>query len=348
VASVSLGQSKKANQKEPCEIYSLFDNDEPIEICLKGNIRKLFSDRNEKSTYYPIHFSYKEEGVSKSMQIKVKTRGHSRKLIENCTTPPLLLKFDSLESLGSSLFQGQNKLKLITHCKDDKYVLREYLAYKIYQLITPYSFQVRLVKTCFEDSKRGKKSNPKFGILLEDQKCMARRNESKLIKPLNINPIKTDRELFLRMAVFQFLIGNTDWSVQFLHNIKLIRDSNNAVLIPVPYDFDHSGIVYTPYAIPTEELRMKSVRERRYRGYCIDNMVEFASTFKLFNELKEEIYDIYQSNTMLGKSYKKTTLKYLDQFYEIINDKKKSKRAFQYPCSEQGTGNVVIKGLKKR
>ncbi|MBI9056943.1 MAG: hypothetical protein JEZ01_04140 [Labilibaculum sp.] len=346
LASVSFGQT--TIQKEACAIYSLFEDDEPIEICLKGNIRKLFSDRNEKSAYYPILFSYKEDGLEKSMQIKVKTRGNFRKLRENCTTPPLLLNFDSLEILKSSLFQGQNKLKLVTHCKDDKYVLREYLVYKIYQLITPNSFQVRLVKTCFEDRKKGKKSKPKLGILLEDQNCMTQRNESKLVKRLNINPIKTDRELFLQMAVFQFLIGNTDWSIQFLHNIKLISGNDNAALVPVPYDFDHAGIVYTPYALPAEELRMKSVRERRYRGYCIDDMKEFTSTFQLFNEIKVEIYEIYQSNTMLEKNYQKVTLKYLDEFYDIINDKKKSKRAFQYPCNPYGTGNVVIQGMKKK
>ena len=150
------------------------------------------------------------------------------------------------------------------------------------------------------------------------------------------------------MAVFQYLIGNTDWSVRFLHNIKLIGGNENSILIPVPYDFDHSGIVYTNYALPAEELNLGSVRERRYRGYCLTDMREFDSTFKLFNDLKKEIYHLYESNLMLEKSYRKMTLQYLDEFYEIINDKKRSKQIFQYPCEPSGTGNVVIKGLSKK
>ena len=348
ISTQSTGQIKDSISSISCNEYTLFENDELLNICLKGDIRKLFKDRSEKTIYHPFHFTFTNEGYSQTLKIKVKTRGHFRKLRENCTTPPLLLNFDNLPNSEKILFHKQNKLKLVTACRDEKYVLREYLVYKIYQLLSPKSFRVRLVTICFEDTRKGKITDAKYGILLEDQNCMAERNQSQLIKRLHFYPTKTGREMFLRMAVFQFLIGNTDWSIQYLHNIKLISGKQNASLIPVPYDFDLSGIVDTPYAFPAEELQIQSVRQRRYRGYCLKNMKDFESTFKIFNNAKEDIYNLYKSNPLLDGAYKKLTINYLDEFYDIINDKKKSKRAFQYPCNRNGTGNIVIQGLKKR
>ncbi|MCT4602433.1 MAG: hypothetical protein N4A59_05990 [Marinifilum sp.] len=347
LALPGIGQKIDSTVNAFCDKQKLFEDDELFEICLKGNIRKLFKNRNSKSIYHPIQLSYQEKDtIIHHFNIRVKTRGNFRKLRENCSTPPLLLNFDTLSHLENTFFSGQNKLKLVTACTDEQYVLQEYLAYKIYQLITPKSFRVRLVKICFEDSEKGKKTKPEFGILLEHQDCMAHRNKSRLVKWPNLNPIKTNREMFLKMAVFQFLIGNTDWSVQYGHNIKLISGLNNASIIPVPYDFDMSGIVNTGYAAPPEALELKSVRERRYRGYCIKDMNEFSSTFKLYNELKSKIYDLYQSNSYLDTSHKKRTLRFLDEFYEVINNPKLAKLAFQYPCRTKT--KLVIKGMKKQ
>lgn len=116
-------------------------------------------------------------------------------------------------------------------------------------------------------------------------------------------------------------------------------------LVPVPYDFDHTGIVDTPYAHPAEALNFATVKQRRYRGYCIVNMKEFDPVFDLFNDLKSEIYQIYSNNPLLDEKYIKRTLKYLDDFYAIINHTKDASEAFQYPCNSRG--HVVIKGLKK-
>lgn len=342
--------SKTNAQEEvliPYESAPLFESDDVLEIKLKGDIRKLFSDRKEDSEYHPIVFSYEENNERYSINIRVKTRGHFRKMRENCTTPPLLLNFDTIPDFSNNLFVGQNKLKLVTTCVDEKYVVREYLVYKIYQLFTPKSFKVRLVKVSFEDSTRNRTSNARYGILLEDHNKMAKRNNSINHKRLQLAPESINKEMFLTMAVFQYLIGNTDWSIQFLHNIKLLVNTKGTTLVPVPYDFDMSGIVNTPYAVPAAGLQLGTVRDRRYRGYCIDNMNEFQSTFDIFNQLKDQIYSIYYESDLIDKAYKKSTIKYLDRFYNTINKPKLSQRAFQYPCRDGGTGNVIIQGLKK-
>ncbi|RRG22990.1 hypothetical protein DWB61_06010 [Ancylomarina euxinus] len=330
-----------------CIQDALFESDELFEICLNGNIRELFKDRRDDASYHPILLTYKlASGKIDSLNIRVKTRGNFRRKRENCKTPPLLLNFDSVQIQSNDLFAGQGKIKLVTPCVDHKYVLREYLIYKVYQLISANSFNVRLVKLCFEDAVKGKMMVDQYSILLENQNILANRLRSQLFKRVNTKPQRTIKQEFLNMAVFQYLIGNTDWSIQYRHNIKLIHIKDKNGLISIPYDFDHAGLVNAPYAKPAEELQMNTVRQRRYRGYCIEDMREFQPTFDLFNSLKADIYAIYTNNFLLEESYLKQTLKYLDEFYQTINNPKMAAKAFQYPCDPRGTGNVVIKGLK--
>jgi hypothetical protein len=148
------------------------------------------------------------------------------------------------------------------------------------------------------------------------------------------------------MAVFEYLIGNTDWSVQYLQNIKLIGKDSMSIPSTVAYDFDHAGIVDAPYAKPAPELMLTSTSTRRYRGFCLENMTAFKEVFAFYNDLKGSIYGIYSGNPLLDEKYIKSTLKFLDDFYATINDPKKAQKEFLYPCDKAGTGNVVIKGLQ--
>jgi hypothetical protein len=248
----------------------------------------------------------------------------------------------------NSLFDRQLKMKLVTPCRGDKYVVREYLVYKLFNLITPKSFRARLVSVIYDDTVKGIQSEPLYGILLEEEDQMAQRNNAIIMKGKLVKPEQTRSDDFLKMAVFEYMIGNTDWSVQYLQNVKLIANDSLGVASTVPYDFDHAGIVNAPYAKPAEALLLNSTRERRYRGYCITAMSVFDKTFEHFNLLKEDIYGTYSKSPWLEDSYVKNTLKFLDDFYRIIDNPKTAKAEFGYPCNADGTGNVVIKGLKKK
>ena len=325
----------------------LFSTDEVLEIRLSGDLRKLMNDRDDDSQYHPITFSYPENGSLVSIPIKAKTRGHFRLAKENCAYPPLLLNFSKKNTAAYPLFSGQDKMKLVTPCKGDKFVVREYLVYKLYNLIGPKSLKARLAKVVYEDSVKGKMTAPLFGILLEEEDQMAKRNNTVVIDKKSVRPEQTNSSDFLKMAVFEYLIGNTDWSVQYLQNIKLIATDSLNIPSTVAYDFDHAGIVGAPYAKPAEELELSSTLERRYRGYCMTDMSQFEEVFSLFNELKEKIYRVYTDSPLLEDNYKKATVKFLDEFYKTINDPKEAKTEFTYPCKKDGTGNVVIKGLRK-
>jgi hypothetical protein len=217
----------------------------------------------------------------------------------------------------------------------------------LYNLITPKSFNARLVKVIYQDTVKNKSSDPYYGILLEEEKQMAIRNLSNSLEKIGLRPEGTHQGDFLKMAVFQYMIGNTDWSVQYQQNIKLIFADSTSLPSTVPYDFDHAGIVRAPYANPAPELQLSSTLHRRYRGYCIPDMNQFTEVFETFNQLKNDFYAIYEGNPLLKNSYQNQTIKFLDQFYETINDPKKAKQEFSYPCDKSGTGNVIIKGLKK-
>lgn len=325
----------------------LFGSDEVLQIILKGNLRDLLNDRTDEPKNFPLILSYSKEDNSQfDIPVEVKTRGHFRRLSGNCTYPPLLIQFPAKGPQLSSLFREQKKIKLVMPCKGDEYVIREWLAYKIYNLVTPKSFRARLVKVSLEDAKNKKSVAPFYGILLEEEAQMAKRNHLISVNK-KLQPHQTQAKEFLTMAVFEYLIGNTDWSVQYLQNIKLLAKDEKAVPYAVAYDFDHAGIVNAPYALPAEELQMSSVRQRRYRGYCVPDLKVFEPVIAHFNQLKPEIYKLYTGCALLDEKYRKTTIKYLDEFYTTINTTKAWQKEFAYPCDKNGTGNVVIKGLKE-
>jgi hypothetical protein len=185
---------------------------------------------------------------------------------------------------------------------------------------------------------------PFFAFMLEEEQQVAKRNGMIDVEK-RIKPIQTDTPTFLTMAIFEYLIGNTDWSVEYMHNIKLIAADPDARPYTIPYDFDHAGIVNAPYAHPAEELRLPNVVTRRYRGYCTRDIQDFVPGITLFNRLKDSIYQLYQSTPYLNAGTKKWTLKYLDDFYETINNPAKLAKDFGYPCERSGTGDVIIKGM---
>lgn len=326
----------------------LFENDEVLEITLMGDLNSLFKNRYGKAEYFDIHVSYEDStNQTISIPLRSKTRGKFRRRPGFCKYPPLLLNFNK-KSVENTLFKGQDKLKLVMPCRGDKYVLREYYTYKIFNILTDYSFKARLVKVNLEDSNpKARKAEPFYAFIIEEEDQMADRNKMISVGQDLIRPENLDSDEFLKMATFQYLIGNTDWSVQFRQNIKLLKNESSGIMIGVPYDFDHAGIVFAPYAKPAEELNLSNIKERRYRGYCVPNMASFGNVFALFNERKEEIYDIFFSSLLLEERYKKSIVRYLDEFYRTINNPNSVQKEFQYPCDPFGTGNVIIKGLRE-
>ncbi|TFG78414.1 MAG: hypothetical protein E4H26_02505, partial [Flavobacteriales bacterium] len=216
----------------------LFDSDEVLTLILRGDLKNAFRDRKDNSAYYNASLIYQEDSDSLVVPVRIKTRGHFRKKSSNCNYPPLLLNFSKSQPRDGTLFQEQDRLKLVTPCQDDAYVINEYLVYRLYNLMTPKSFRARLVRMIYQDTIKNRASDAYYGILLKDEKLMGKRNASKPIKTKNLPKLGIPQEDYLKMAVFQYMIGNTDWSIEYLQNIKLITEDAKSLPIAVPYDFD--------------------------------------------------------------------------------------------------------------
>jgi hypothetical protein len=325
----------------------LFDSNEVLHIKLSGSFSNLLGNRDGVSENFPFVLSCPNSDSSTlEIPVEVKTRGHFRKMSANCDYPPLLIQFPKDGPQASSIFSEQYKLKLVMPCASDEYLIREWLVYELYNLITPKSFRARLVRVTLDDERSKKKMPPFYGILLEEEKQVAKRNAMVAVDR-KLQPNQVAQESFLNMAVFEYLIANTDWSIQYLQNIKLLAQDSLGVPFAVPYDFDHAGMENAPYARPTEELLMKSVRERRYRGYCMDDLKFFEPVIALYNQLKPQIYALFADCTLLDAKYKKSNAQFLDDFYTAINTPKIWQKDFGYPCNKNGTGHIVIKGLRE-
>ncbi|WP_111671832.1 hypothetical protein [Algoriphagus litoralis] len=325
---------------------SLFERVEILEMTLKGDVKGVLKNTKGDPTYFDFTFGYSmQDGESAMIPIRVRTRGHFRREMNFCTYPPLLLNFSKKET-ENTIFSSQNKLKLVLPCQGERYVIREYFAYKLYNLLTPLSFKVRLVRLRLVDQSENAKTYESFlGFLIEDEDHLAERNQMNILDKDLVSPERIVEEDFFRMAVFQYLIGNTDWSIQFRQNIKLMHAGEHERPIAVPYDFDHAGIVRAPYANPAPELKLASVTDRRYRGYCVEEMEAFQKVFSEFLAKKDEIYSLYTKSELLDEKYVKFSTRFLDGFYDAITNPKRAAMDFQYPCLSDGTGNIVIKGL---
>lgn len=341
---VKKKKSATAAPKDTTKLHlgPLFKKDELLELTVVTNLKTLMKDRGEKPINHWAMIQYttkKEKPVS--LKIKVKVRGNFRKSPANCSFPPLLLDIPSKKD-KNTIFERQNRLKLVTHCQNEEYIFQEYLVYKVFNLLSDYSFKARLAKVTYVDSAGKKEPQTRYAFLLEDENFLAKRNRAKLFKLKNTSMTRTDSLQMATVAVFEYLIGNTDWSVPYLHNIRLLYTPDDR-LMPVPYDFDHSGIVEAKYARPPELLELSSVRERLYRGITYPPTL-LQQVFDKFRQIKPQLYALYQENPALNPGYVKRTTRYLDDFYEVINDPKAVKKFFILGGGKDNAG-VVIKGL---
>jgi hypothetical protein len=316
-------------QSSPSNSNNFFKDTTVLNATLVANMGKIYNYQGKKEIDFPAIF---KTTLSDSTQVNDKIilniRGHFR--LGFCYVPPIKLIFNYHEN--SKMFYLKD-LKLVNECKIsneyEQYLLKEYIAYKIYNLITGLSFQVRLLKLNLQDSAGKKKTMTEYAFLLEDIKAVAKRNNCKDLKNVKLQTEATDRRQMTVVAIFEYMIGNTDWAVSVNHNTKLVKSINDSFARPfvVPYDFDYSGFVNTSYAIPDERLNIDNVRQRLYRGFprSLPEIEEAATNFRL---QKDKIYALINNFDLLTRASKSEMTQYLDEFYTIINDPRSLKLTF--------------------
>jgi hypothetical protein len=330
--------------KEP-KPPKLFEDNSELKVVLSGPWRTL--RRNVKDdVLYPVQLTYTgPDGQQHTFDAEVAPRGITRRL-RVCKFPPLKIHFDKKKMKGT-LFRGNTSLKLVTYCQDrdkyEQYYIKEFLVYRIYNLLTEYSFRVRPMMIEYRDSERDDDPVTRFGFLIEDIDDVAKRNDAeKLTIPSiayrNLDPVVTNR-----LSIFQFMIGNLDWAAtggpkedQCCHNSRLIGAGNDAVPVyAVPYDFDSSGLVNAHYAAPPNELKMRNLRQRLYRGFCAFND-QLPQTAALMNDKRADIIGLFENDRHLDDGARKDAIRYLEGFYDILNDPRKFESYITDKCRGKG------------
>lgn len=332
--SEQQGKEKKKKKEAPTQIdlvphepAPIYTAEEPIAFTLTANMDRLRHDKTQDAPWRWASVSVTDSSGGKlELPLKVKTRGIWR--LKQCDFPPLRLDFVK-DEVKHTLFSKVDKPKLVTHCRDseeyEQYLLQEFQLYRVYNLLTKYSHRVRLARVTYADSASGKVVATRYAFLEEEPAALAHRVGGMHIEQKGGGPSDVDPQQGVIFALFQYMIGNTDWSVAGLHNVEMIDTQTGYV--PVAYDFDFSGAVNTRYASVDPSLPIHRVRERLYRGYCVPKEL-YGQTFGLFNSMHDSIYAIYRDSigALLKGNRVKETLEYFDEFYQTINDERAAKR----------------------
>jgi hypothetical protein len=318
---------------------TLFVDDAPLTIRLEAPLRTVWADRDDPE-YQPARIEVANaQGAPLAVDLRVRVRGKSRTAA--CDFPPLLLNFPGDQPAGSP-FAGENRLKLVTHClastQHEQHVALERQIYLALNVLTASSLRIRPVAMTYVDSERGRETADRIGFLIEDEERFAERSGLAIVSTERVDRALYDPSALALLDVFQYFIGNTDWSAvdgpdgeNCCHNVVPYARPDG-VLLPVPYDFDASGIVESPYAVPSTQLPIRSVRERLYRGRCRD-LAELAPVFAAFTAQREALTALFAPQAGIPERRAVRARQYIDQFYAILADEARADREFRRNCS---------------
>jgi len=318
----------------PVGASPLFEDDAILAVDLTGPISALI---DEKKNRMELPFVLRVDGVEH--RIKVRVRGKSRMRV--CDFPPLRLGF-SKDDPEETAFAGQGKLKLVTHCKNNASanadMLEEYAAYRIFNLISDVSYRVRLVEITYRDTD-GRMKETTFvrkGFFIESAAELADRTGGEPVEVSGVSLNSLDEEQAAAVFVFQYLIGNTDWSLvtadaddTCCHNVDLF--DIEALRFAVPYDFDLSGFENAPYARPDSSIGIRKVTQRRYRGYCISSGALTGAINAIVGRKDDILGTLAQVPGLPEKNIEAGT-KYLGKFFDQAENVSKLERSFERRC----------------
>lgn len=323
-----LSGSLVSGQSFSVDKVRFFNDTSILNVTITTNLSKMFGRKKEGDQFGGIFATTLTGGISTNDPIILEFRGHFRK--DFCYLPPLKINFKNQKDSG---FSSLGSLKLVSQCKTygdfDQYLLKEFLIYRIYNLLTDMSFRVRLLNLNFIDSGGKRKTITEHAFLMEDVKDMAKRNNCGDWKNRKLFAADADRRQMTMVGIFEYMIGNTDWGVAVNHNTRYIISKKDSLARPfiVPYDFDYSGFVNTNYAVPDEKLGIENVRQRLYRGLP-RTMEELNEVLDVFKKQKENIYALIEKFDLLTPKSKKEIIDYLDDFYVQINKPEMVKTIF--------------------
>jgi hypothetical protein len=308
----------------------LFSDEDEVTFTIEAPLNQLVRAARRSTDPVPAVVTWAD---GTHYPIELSARGFTRRTGGYCAFPPLRLDFDR-STLAGAVLEGQNKLKLVTQCEITgalaQLPLLEYTAYRLYNVITPLSYRVRAARVTYRDNREPRRPQTQFNFLVEDIDDTATRNHLVALDvgSAEIQSAQLDPQAAANVALFHFMIGNLDWDMiqgpageHCCHNGKLMAASRStrSGVIPVPYDFDYSGLVNAPYATPPAGIRIPSVRTRYYRGYCRHNdQVRVAA--ELYRSRRAQLFAVIDGEARLPEARRRAAHRYLDDFFAILDD----------------------------
>ncbi|MEQ9399681.1 MAG: hypothetical protein RJQ04_11015 [Longimicrobiales bacterium] len=314
----------------------LFGSTEPLEVTLSADFSLLKQDRRGETPERPATVTLTApDGTPVVIEAQVRTRGRTRRSESVCSMPPLRLNLKTKQTEGT-VFEGQDKLKLVGSCRPgldtyEQLVLAEYVAYQAFRTVTEVSFRVRLARITYVDDSGQDAPSTRFAFFIEDDDALAERVGAtvfELPEGSNLPAAALEPVSATAAAVFQYMIGNTDWSDIAGHNVELLQRGGSA--IPVPYDFDYSGLVDAPYAVPHADLRLPDVRTRMYRGFCQDEALSRVVVARFLAARPEILGQVAVEG--LDESVRRRITAYLEDFFQQIETPERARNRFLRDC----------------
>jgi hypothetical protein len=349
-AQKQQGTTKKPKADKPdrapddtAPLSKFFESDEPVPITLTLNIKRIRGDKDDKAPWRDATITYTPPGATAPEVLPLKLKTHGIWRLNHCDFPPIRLDF-SKDNTKKTIFAGLNKPKLTNFCRDEdtyeQYVLQELQAWRIYWTITHNTHAARALRVTYVDSASGKPLTTRYAFISEDPGRMSARLGGKILDIKGAGPDDVQPGPMVMTGVFEYLIGNTDFSVSGLHNIELFTKTDGTDPITIARDFDFSGLVNARYATVDPRLRIHTVRDRLYRGYCAPD-AEYPKAFALFDAKKDAIYALYHDKigALLQPKIVDESIKYFDEFYKTIDNPKNAKSDIIEAClGKHGTG----------
>jgi len=307
----------------------LFEDSNILDITLSGPFSTIDRQRDKEQEYEGGTLTYTDNGQEVTLDVSFEVRGNFRLREDVCSYSQLWVDLKRGQVEGT-LFEDQNKLKLVVQCKNpsrfERYIVKENQAYQIFNTITDLSFRSRLLNVTYHDTDNDKERT-QLGIFIEHKDGLANRIAMDNVDLNKINYTELAQQQANLVDLFMFMVANTDYSIisapedECCHNAKLFQSEDDPRYFPAPYDFDSSGYVNATYAEPNPSLRLRSVRQRLYRGFCFPENIINAS-LQTYRQHEGEIMAIAGDTTYLDQKTANNTVKYLQGFYDIINDPK--------------------------
>jgi hypothetical protein len=296
--------------------FGLFTNNEVLNLSLRFDMT-TYKKKKPKEEYMKAILTYHlNEKDSVNKEVRLKTRGEMRN--GYCDFPPIQLNFNKSGFIKEDI-KSIGKIKLVTHCNygNEENLFKEFLIYKLYNVLTDTCFRVRLVKIEYINTYKKTKPVVTYAFFIEPLEMLAARTNSVEVKSLNLTQKHIYQKMMDRVGIFNYMIGNTDWSVPNQHNVKILSSldpDKSSLGIIIPYDFDYSGLVNANYAVPYEGLGIESVTDRRYVAIC-RSMETFIQDVKIFKDKQDEFYKVINDFPLLNDKTKREMTRYLDGFF---------------------------------